>query len=375
MAKQILIEIKSTDAATATIKKTEQAVTSLGKKTTTVMNETTHGASAAMGELDNLGGRFRYLSIVVGMLSVGAINMVKGFIEATKEMEAATLRLGVFAESSGQSMDKAKEAALSLAATGLVSVTEASTSLANLLATGLGIEDATTLLQRMLDTAVLSKESLTDTFGKALEKSTLGVRILQERQVDAIGINFRADQVWREYGKTIDKTTAQMTTQEKQQAIVNYLLKETERFAGGADLATQTFGGTLSKLSSKFQLMKAALGESLVPLIGTLATVLTAVATKITNFAKESAAFTSIIIAGTVSLTVFATALAAIGAMLPMITAGLVVMNWSAIAPLMANLLPLIAAFLAISVAIGGLIYIVLKATGKWDEWRGKYLV
>ena len=370
MAKTILIDLKATDKASANIKKTEKAVTDLGKKSKTAMKATTHGASEAMGTLESLGNRFRYLSIVVGALAVGAVAAMKSFVDSAREMEAATLRLGVFAKSTGQDMDKANEIALNLAGTGLMSVTESFNSLANLLATGLGLDTAEALLKGMLDTAVLSKESLTDTFGRALEKSTLGIRILQERQVDAIGINFRADQVWRAYGKTIGKNTAQMSTQEKQMAIVNFLLKETKRFAGGADLATQTFGGSLSKLNNRFAIMKAALGETLIPIIGTMSELLTSVTTKITDFATRSSEFTSIILIGASSLAIFGAAIAMVGAMLPMLTSGFVVMNWAAIAPLIVAGLKVTAVFVAFSLVVGGLIYLALKATGQWDKWR-----
>ena len=370
MAKTILINLKSTDNASANIKKTEKAVTDLGKKSGEAMKATTHGASEAMGKLDALGNRFRYMSIVVGALAVGSVALMKGFVDAAREMEAATLRLGVFAESTGQSLDKAKKIALELAGTGLVSVTEASNSLSNLMATGLNLDTADVLLRRMLDTAVLSKESLTDTFGKALEKSTLGIRILQERQVDAIGINFRADQVWRAYGKTIGKTTAQMSTQEKQMAIVNFLMKETTRFAGGADLATQTFGGSISKLNNRVAIMKAALGETLIPVVGTLTEMLTWVTGKITEFSKESSAMTSIILVGITTVATFGAAIAMLGAMLPMLTSGFVVLNWAVLAPFMIAGLKVTAVLIGISLAMGGLIYLALKASGRWDKWK-----
>jgi len=369
MAKTILIDLKATDKASANIKKTETAVTNLGKKSKTAMKATTHGASEAMGKLDALGNRFRYMSIVVGALAVGAVAAMGSFVSAAREMETATLRLGVFAESTGQSLDVAKKSALDLAGTGLMSVTEASNSLANLMATGLNLDTADILLRKMLDTAVLSKESLTDTFGRALEKSTLGIRILQERQVDAIGINFRADQVWRAYGKTIGKNTAQMSTAEKQMAIVNFLLKETERFAGGADLAAATFSGTISKLNNRFMIMKTALGNTLIPVVGTLAELLTLTATKITEFAEKNSAMTSIALVGATTLATFGAAIAMVGAMLPMLTSGFVVLNWAALAPMIVVGLKVTAIFAAISVAIGGIVYLVLKATGNWDKW------
>ena len=368
MAKQILIELKADDKASAKIKKVETSVSSLGRKASKSMKPAAKSMEDMQVTLNRMGNRFRFMTIAFGALAIGAITLVKGFIEKTREMEAATLRVGVFAVSSGQDMDKAQEAALNLARTGLVSVTEASNALSNLLATGLNIDTATVLLKRMLDTAVLSKESLTDTFGRALEKSTLGIRILQERQVDAIGINFRADQVWRAYGKTIGKTTAEMSTQEKQMAIVNFLLKETERFAGGADLAMNTFGGAMSRLATTVEIMQAKIGATLIPLIGTLANVISSASRAITTLAENHAILVSIMISGVTVMVTLIAALAALGAVIPLIKTGMGAFSGS-IMLLVKALGIIILKGLALTAILGTIFFLVLKVTGQWNRW------
>ncbi len=369
MAKTILIQIKGDDKASAKIKKVEESVSNLGKKAAVSMKPAVKSIDDVQKSLNRMGNRFRFMTIAFGALAVGVIGLVKRFIESAKEMEAATLRVGVFAVSTGQSMEKAQKAALDLAQTGLVSVTEASNTLSNLLATGMNIDTATVLMKRMLDTAVLSKESLTDTFGRALEKSSLGIRILQERQVDAIGINFRADQVWRAYGKTIGKTTAEMSTQEKQMAIVNFLMKETERFSGGADLAMQTFGGTMSRLSTTVEIMNAKIGATLIPLTGALADVISAASIKLTEMAEEFPVLTSVMISGITVMVTVTAALAALGAIVPLVTAGVSGLSKAMLFTISKAGALFLAKFLAISAVIGGLIFLVLKATGQWDKW------
>jgi len=143
MAKTILIQIKGDDKASAKINKVEEAVSNLGKKASASIKPVVKSIDDVQTSLNKMGNRFRFMTIAFGALAVGAINIVKGFVESAKEMEAATLRVGVFAVSTGQSMEKAQEAALDLAQTGLVSVTEASNTLSNLLATGMNIDTAT----------------------------------------------------------------------------------------------------------------------------------------------------------------------------------------------------------------------------------------
>jgi len=393
MSKSILITLNATDAATQKIKNVEKSVTSLGNKvrtssaaqsksykqstaSVTKLGSSVKSSSVTQAKsledytntLDALGNRFRYLSLVAGMAAGAMTLLTKSFVDAAVEAEAAAVGLGAYAIISGQSFDKANDVALKFARTGLLSVTEASNTLKNLLATGLNIDKAEELMQGMLDTAVLSKEILTDTFGKALEKSSLGVRILQERQVDAIGINFRADQVWKAYGKTIDKTTAQMTTADKQFAIINYLLQETKKFAGGAELAAGTFGGALSALSSNLFQTRAALGTTLIPVIGPLAEAFTKLSDKIREAAYTMPALTMVLISGSLAVTLLITGLATAGALFPMIAKG-AQFTVDALKLLSVSALWTSLKFIALAAAIGTTIYLVAKATGQWDKW------
>ena len=368
MSKQVLIELNAVDKATPKIKKTEQAVASLGSKVKTSSIAQAKSLEDVTDTLDSLGNRFRYLSLVAGMAAGAMVLMMKKFVDATVEAEAATVRLGSYAQISGQGFDKANEIALKFARTGLMSVTEASNTLANLLATGMNLDKAEKLMTGMLNTAVLSKEILQDTFGKALEKSSLGVRILQERQVDAIGINFRSDQVWKAYGKTIGKTTEQMTTAEKQTAVVNFLLKETAKFAGGAEVAASTFGGTLSKLSANVFQTNAALGETLVPILGPLTEALIAASNKVREFAKAMPELTMVALVGSTAVVVLITGLATAGALLPMVAKGA---HFTAGALKMLSVTAVMTGlkFAALAIVIGTLIYLLAKATGQWDKW------
>lgn len=368
MSKQVLIELNAVDKATPKIKKTEQAVASLGSKVKTSSISQAKSLEDVTDTLDSLGNRFRYLSLVAGMAAGAMVLVMKKFVDATIEAETAAVRLGSYAQISGQGFDRANEIALKFARTGLLSVTEASNTLANLLATGMHLDTAEKLMSGMLNTAVLSKEILQDTFGQALEKSSLGIRILQERQVDAIGINFRADQVWKAYGKTIGKNTAQMSTQDKQMAIINFLLKETAKFAGGAEVAASTFGGTLSKLSANVFQTKAALGDTLVPILGPLTEALINVSNKVREFAKAMPELTMVALVGSTAVVVLVTSLATAGALLPMVAKGA---QFTAGALKMLSVTAVMTGlkFVALAIVIGTLIYLIAKATGQWDKW------
>ncbi len=370
MAQTILIELKAQDNASAQVKKTEQAVENLGKKTTKMTQDMGHGATDVMGQLDALGNRFRYMSIVVGTLAVGSVMMMKGLVDAAREGEQAFLKLGIFAVSMGEDMDATNKVARELAGTGLISVAEAAESLSSFLATGLGLQKSTDLMWTFLNSASVAKTVLTDTVGMALNKAAVGFRTLREVQIDNAGIQAVLNNVWKDYADTIGTTSKKLTESQKYEAMYIYYMKEGARFTGAATLVQNTFSGSLARLNAQFYQMKVSLGNTLIPLVGTLADLFTWVTSKISAFATSSSAMTSIVLVGVTALSVLAAAIAMVGAMLPMLVSGFVVLNWTAIAPMIATGATVIGVFLGISVAIGTLTYFILKATGQWDKWK-----
>lgn len=369
MSKQILIELKAEDKATATINKTTNAVNNLGKKATNSMKETSEAVQDTVGQLESLGNRFRYLSLVFGLLSAGSVMFTKSIIDAAREAEQAYVKLGVFAISMGEDMEKTNKVANDLASTGLISVSEASEGLSNFLATGLGLDKATDLMYTFLNSASVAKTVMSDTVGTALTKAAVGFRTLSERQIDNVGIQAQLKTVWEDYATSLGKTRNSLTELEKYQAMYNYYMQEGSRFTGSADIVTKTFSGSINKLTANLTRLKIALGESIVPLVGTLTEMVTSATQSITSFANSNAGLTSAIISGTVILVAFVSALAMLGALVPMVTRGFQTLSTAGLMLVTTSGLKTIAVFLGLSVAIGGLIYLVLKATGQWDKW------
>lgn len=361
----------TTVAQSKSLKEVASSYDTVGNKAKQSFAAQSHGMTAVMGQLESLGNKFRYLSLVFGLLSAAALNMSRSFIEAAREGEQAFLKLGVFAASAGENMDETTKVAQDFAKTGLIPLSQASEGLANLLATGLGLEKSKKLMQGFLNAAVVSKESLTDTYGDAVVKATLGTRIFQERQIDAIGVNTQLRNVFKIYGDQIDKNADQLTNAEKYQAIYNYYLKETSRFTGTADLVSSTFSGTLSTLGAQFFQMKQSLGNTLIPLIGSLGDVFGKVSENISEFASKYAGLTFVLLAGFTGLTLIVTSLATIGALLPLVTEGMSVFTGGLTAMAIAGIKFVVIGSL-IAAAIGGITYAILKATGTWDKWMKK---
>jgi hypothetical protein len=366
--KPILIQIEAKDTATPKLKSVDNAVSTLGKNTKKSMNDIQTSTKQTAASFAELGSRFRYLSLVSTIVAVGATTMASSFVKSAAEMEQSYIKLSAYAKIYNSDFKTTNDVAQEFASTGLISVTESATTLANLLAMGLGLDKAKTLMQGMLDTAVTSKENLGDTFGGALIKSSQGMRIFQERQIDAVGINSQLNQVFTIYGKTINKHAKDLSNAERYQAIYNYYTKEFANFAGAASGAANTFSGTLNQLKNNTEQAKAALGNALVPLVGSLAESLNSATINLKNFVNEHPALSSAMISGTITVTGLIAAFAGIGAITPMVQAGFGMAVGGLKAMAAASLLT-IGRFVLLAAAIGGVIYAILKVTGQWDKW------
>jgi len=369
MSKTILIQFKGEDNVSKTAKNVENSVKRVGAQSAATAGNIDKSWRQASGSLESLGSQFRYMSLAAGIAAAGAVTLAKSFVNAAREAETARLKLGVFAVSAGEDMDKVNAAATRLYSTGLLSLEESATSLANLLATGIGLERATNLLDRFLDSASVAKENLTDTMGQAVVKASLGFRIFAERQIDAVGVNFLLADAIKNTGKELFGQGNNLTTAQRHLALYTFLMRETERTVGAADLATQTFTGTLSRLGATSQVMKAAIGNTLVPIIGTLAEKLTAVSTGIGGFAREFPELTAVMVSGITVTVTLAAALAGLGAIVPLLTTGFKALNFAATALVTKGLVAVLSRFAIAAVAIGALTFGVIKATGGWDKW------
>lgn len=368
MIEKILVLFEGKETVSQAAKTAETATKKVGASATQMSTSVLTANNRTSKSLTDLGSQLRYMSLVSGIAAAGTLSLAKSFIEASKSIQDAQLKLGVYALSSGESLDAVNVAAQRLFSTGLVPLTDASTALANLLATGLGLEKSTQLLDTFLNAIVVGKENINDTFGDALVKASLGVRIFQERQIDATGINTQLNLVFEEYRKTLGNVSTQLSNAEKYQAIFNYYMKEGVRYEGAAQLATMTLSGTLSQLSANYTILKATLGNALLPAFGTLVEILRYVANLITDFARKFPALTSILLVGGMAVTILTAALAGLGALIPLVTIGLA--GLIGIGYLFTTAFATTVTVIAgVSLAIGSLIYIVLKATGQWDKW------
>ncbi len=349
-----------------------------------------------MGNLESLGNQFRYLSLVVGMFAGATVLASKSFVTASIDMDNALIGLRSVAAGTGNAMNDANKVAMHFAKTGLMSVADAAMSLKQLLAKGYGLKQATDLMNVMTDAAVFNRQANLS-IGQAIRGTAEGIKNDMSMKTDNTGITKNLSIMEKEYAKSIGKTGKALTKTEKLEAVYQGFMKEGALFKGNAALATQTLGGEMSKLGAITLQTKAALGETLAPIVGNLTELLSTLFMNIENFAKKHAFLVGMIIAFVTALSVLLAVVATVGALLPMLSTGMV--GISTLMVILSSQLSLLTArffgaaaaakvyafftaiagwstlkltfiIIAVVAGIALLIYSVLKLTGKWDKYK-----
>lgn len=209
--------------------------------------------------------------------AVGALYTIKKAVQAlvyvVKEtttafitMENSMIGLGTVARAFNQDVDKTKQAARELAKDGLMSVSEASNSLKNLLGSGFNLDEAIKLMNGFKDSAAFNRQGTLE-FGQAIEGATQGIKNQNSILVDNAGITKNLSVILDGMGYSIQDLGRVQTDANVRSALYNGLLKEMAVFQGDAARAADTLGGSLSQTQTTVFNFKALIGEQLAPVV------------------------------------------------------------------------------------------------------------
>lgn len=184
--------------------------------------------------------------------------------EAIKASNLATnaLRgLRSIAEGTKNDFSAAKGAANAFAADGLLNVSDAATSLKNLLARGFGLQEATDLISRLKDSAAFGRQASL-TLGEAVRSATEGLKNENSILVDNAGVTKNVAKMWEEYAKSIGKGVQSLTQAEKRQAEYNGIMFETRFMVGDAAKYSQEFAGAQASVEAATTRVQQAIGRA-----------------------------------------------------------------------------------------------------------------
>ncbi|HEY4714446.1 MAG TPA: hypothetical protein VIH30_09450, partial [Aquirhabdus sp.] len=219
---------------------------------------------SVQNRLEALKPAFQKMAIV-GTAAVAALSVgMKSAIDASNEMNNAMIGLTTVANAFGQNADQAKDAAVSLAKDGLMSVKSASNSLKNLLATGFNLPEAIKLMNGFKDAAAFNRQG-TLAFGDAIEGATQGIKNQNSIMVDNAGITKNLSIILGEAGYSAQDLGRVSSDVGVRMALFNGILKEASTFQGDAARAAEQLSGKQAILATQMFNMRAAIGDALAP--------------------------------------------------------------------------------------------------------------
>lgn len=204
---------------------------------------------------------------MAGLLTLGAISgFVRNSIQEFNRAEAGFRGLEAVANRTGVGIGRAMQEAEKLAADGLISMQDAQKALQNLLARGYDIDDATKTIAALKDSAVSGRAAHLS-MAEAVVTATEGLKNENSILVDNAGVTKNVSVMWKEYAASIGKTVNDLTQQEKVQAEVSGIMRETAAFTGQAAAAADTLQGQMAKIDAQSKAASAQLGQSLAPVM------------------------------------------------------------------------------------------------------------
>ncbi len=222
------------------------------------------------GSLLETGQQLTIIASGFKAVSTDGMNLVKDFIGEANKLQSANLGLESIAKFKGIDSTDATNALknLTIVKEGLVSVSDASLSLKNLLATGFSLDQSINLIKSFGDAAAFGRQSSL-TFGYAISSATEGVKNQNSILVDNAGVTKNLSLILKEAGYSEQDLQKVTTDLGVRTALYNGILKETQGQLGDTERLTKTFQGQQQKLETQVTTLKQKFGiflqEALLP--------------------------------------------------------------------------------------------------------------
>lgn len=210
--------------------------------------------------------------------------------KAARQLSDALTGLKSIAEGSGRSFSEAQKFIEEYTADGLIPATNATAAYKNLLARGYDDSQIKSVMTALKDASAYGRQA-SYTMGEAVQSATEGLKNENSILVDNAGVTKNVAKMWEEYAASIGTTAAKLTQQQKIQAEVTGILKESKYQVGDAAKVAGTLSGQLQQLSFNFNNLKIAIGNSINPIVEAI---LPAINSAITGFTKLANSIASV---------------------------------------------------------------------------------
>jgi hypothetical protein len=249
----ITFEIDQDAKGRATLRQIDKGVDDIGKT-----------AKQSSSDVDKFINGFKAV-LVLEFFKQGtsaAISFGQAAVQAFNEAEAARKGLETVSKSVGIDPQSATEAVknLELVRKGILTTTEASAGLKNLLRTGFSLEQSIDLLKRFADTATFNKQAHLS-LGQAVVTTTEGIRQNTSANSDAGGISTNLSIIQERAKIKFDDLADATKRTASATRYYNEFLKETDPFLGDAAKGAEGLKGKLTALAAQQQILLETAGE------------------------------------------------------------------------------------------------------------------
>lgn len=261
-----------------------------------VVKETASSIGVELGgSLTKIGGTVAIVAASVFVLVKAltmAVSAIVDFamksIPAFNQLESSMKGLESTAKFTGISFGELKQAAQEASSDGLMSMSESSTALKNLLRTGFGLKEANDLLKGFKDSAAFGRQGALS-FGQAVVSATEGVKNQNSILVDNAGVTKNISVILKEYGFTMQDLSDKTKGAAARQALYTGLMKEMAVSAGDASKMVNTLQGAQSRYQAQMLQLHATVGGMLAPAMKQFYLILGNIAQATNDWLKENA--------------------------------------------------------------------------------------
>lgn len=190
----------------------------------------------------------------------------KKCVQVASETQSAWQGLSSILNGQGKSFTEANSFIQSYIKDGLVPLNNAVSAYKNLAARGYSTDQIEKVMTALKDSAAFGRQA-SYSYGDAITTATEGLKNENSILVDNAGVTKNVAKMWEEYAKSIGTTRDKLTNQQKIQAEVNGIIKETRWQTGDAAKYADSFAGRIAKLSASYTTLKTSIGEAVMPIV------------------------------------------------------------------------------------------------------------
>lgn len=202
-------------------------------------------------------GALAFAGVAIGIFEIASA--LKSFSESAAMVGARTESLSVamttIGKNAGVSSDSLEYFTKQVRAAG-ITTQESMSAITTFMTSGLPLDKLKELATRARDVAVVAGKNTSDTLNHIIHGMVSG----QSEMLRTVHIQIRnADDIYKSYAQTLGKTKEELNSVEKAHAMLNEVLRASERFAGAAAAADETVGKQLFSMQRYAMEAKEAL--------------------------------------------------------------------------------------------------------------------